>query len=381
MCIRDSTKGKAPNVKRTMAIDNESIVPQPGTFYLTDAITNHAVRMINSYGRQESPFFLYVAYTAPHWPLHAWPEDIAKYRGKYMKGWEALRKERHQRMIDMGLIDPAWVMSPRDEEAPAWTDVENKEEMDLRMSVYAAQIDRLDQGVGRILKQIRENGEEDNTLVMFLADNGGCHEGGPFGFDRRNNGAPCGTVDSYMSYGLSWANVSNTPFRRFKHWVHEGGISTPLIVRWPTVIKKGGQLTNEVGHIIDLLATCADAAGATYPQIYKGKEIMPTEGKSLVPIFKTGSRKGHDVLYWEHCGNRAVRKGDWKIVSRTPANEWELYDLASDRTEQHNLATEHPEKLKEMVVLYDAWAKHCGVLTPKELQEAARKAKKKQKKK
>jgi len=371
----DITKGKSPNTKRTMAIDNEPIIPEPGTFYITDAITNHAVRMIDSYGRQDTPFFLYVAYTAPHWPLHAWPEDIAKYRGKYMKGWDALRKERHQRMIEMGLIDARWPMTPRDAEAPAWADVEDKDGMDLRMSVYAAQIDRMDQGIGRIVTQIRKIGAEDNTLVLFLSDNGGCHEGGPLGFDRRNNGVPCGGVDSYMSYGLSWANASNTPFRRYKHWVHEGGIATPLIAYWPAVIKKGGQLTREVGHVIDLMATCVDVAGTTYPDRYKGKSIKPLEGKSLLPIFREGERQDHEVIYWEHSGNRALRQGDWKIVSASETKDWELYDLAADRTELNNLAAKHPEKLEELTALYDGWAKQCGVLTRGEISEIRRKYK------
>jgi len=369
----DITKGKSSKIKRPMAIDNELIIPEPGTFYMTDAITNHAVRMIDSYGRQDKPFFLYVAYTAPHWPLHAWPEDIAKYRGKYMKGWDALRKERHQRMIEMGLIDPRWPLTPRDAKAPAWDDVKDKQGMDLKMSVYAAQIDRMDQGIGRILKQIREIGAENNTLVMFLSDNGACHETGPFGFDRRKNGVPCGGVDSYMSYGLSWANASNTPFRKYKHWVHEGGISTPLIAYWPAVITKGGQLTSEVGHVIDLMATCADVAGASYPQSYKGQKIIPLEGKSLAPIFKEGKRQGHDVLYWEHCGNRAVRQSDWKLVSAAETNEWELYDLKADRTELNNLATQHPDKVKELSSLYEDWAKKCGALTPDEYKKGRRK--------
>lgn len=369
----DITKGKSPKTKRPMAIDNELIVPEPGTFYMTDAITNHAVRMIDSYGRQDKPFFLYVAYTAPHWPLHAWPEDIAKYRGKFMKGWDVLRQKRYQRMIEMGLIDPSWPLTPHDPQAPAWDDVENKDLMDLKCAVYAAQIDRMDQGIGRIIDQIRNIGAEENTLVMFLSDNGACHESGPFGFDLRKNGVPCGEVDSYMSYGFCWANASNTPFRKYKHWVHEGGISTPLIAYWPAVIRQGGKLTSEVGHVIDLLATCADVAGASYPKTYNGKPIIPLEGKSLAPIFREGKRQGHDVLYWEHCGNRAVRQSKWKLVSAIETNEWELYDLNADRTELNNLALQYPEKVKELSSLYEAWANKCGVLTPAEYKKARRK--------
>jgi len=356
----DPSKTKAKGVQRKMALDGRAYTPPKEGFYMTDAFTDHAVKFLDEAGRDERPFFLYLPYTAPHWPLHAWPEDIAKYKGKYGKGWDQLRQERRQRMIELGLIRDTWAMSPRDTTTWPWADEKDKDLLDLKMAVYAAQIERMDAGIGRVLKKIEAMGRRDNTLVMFLADNGGCAEGGPVGFDNRKNGLPPGGVDSYMSYGLSWANASNTPFRRYKHWVHEGGIATPFIASWPAVIKNGGTITHEVGHIIDVMATCVDAAGAEYPRTHKGKAVTPLEGKSLVPIFRNGTRAGHEAVFWEHEGNRAVRQGRWKLVS-AHRGVWELYDLEADRTELNDLSAKHPDKAEELKALYQAWAKRCHV--------------------
>jgi arylsulfatase len=342
---------------RQMALDDQPYTPQPQGFYITDAITDHAVKYLDEYGRKPDPFFLYVAYTAPHWPLHALPAEIAKYRGRYMQGWDALRRARHARQIGMGIVDRRWPLTPRDSTAPAWEDVTGKEARDLKMAVYAAQIDRLDQGVGRLLAKLRQIGAEDHTLVMFLADNGGCAEE----VDRGKPGVPPGGADSFMSYGLPWANASNTPFRLYKHWVHEGGIATPFIARWPALIRPRNRIVHQTGHIIDVMATCLDAAGAEYPKTHQGREIQPLEGRSLVPIFRTGQRQGHQTLCWEHEGNRAVRQGRWKLVSRHPGG-WELYDLEADRTELSNLAEKHPDKVRELTVEHDQWARRCGVV-------------------
>jgi arylsulfatase len=279
-----------------------------------------------------------------------------------MKGWDALRKERHARQIKLGIVDERWPLTPRDPAAPAWEDVSDKQARDLKMAVYAAQIDRLDQGIGRVLTKLRETGAEDNTLVMFLADNGGCAEE----VDRGKPGVPPGEADSYMSYGLPWANASNTPFRLYKHWVHEGGIATPFIARWPAVIGQGGRIVQQVGHIIDVMATSVDVAGAQYPQTHQGRPVLPLEGRSLVPIFRTGQRPGHDVLCWEHEGNRAARQGQWKLVSRHPGG-WELYDLEADRTELENLADRHPDRTRELREKYEQWAQRCGVVPWNEL--------------
>jgi len=357
----DITKTKAKGVKRKMAIDDKPYVPPKEGFYITDAFSDSAVKFIDQYGQGEEPFFLYLAYTAPHWPLHAWPEDIAKYKGKYKKGWDELRQQRYQRMIEMGLISDKWKLSPRDTATWPWADEKDKELLDLKMAVYAAQIERMDYGIGRVLDKIEEVGARDNTLVLFLSDNGGCAEGGPVGFDNRKNGLPPGGVDSYMSYGLSWANASNTPFRRYKHWVHEGGIATPLIAYWPAVIKNAGSLTHQLGHIIDIMATCLDVAGIEYPHAHKGNELVPLEGKSLLPIFESKRRVGHAAIYWEHEGNRAIRQGKWKLVA-AHGEPWELYDLEADRTELNNLADKYPEKAEQLKAMYQSWAKRCDVL-------------------
>lgn len=351
-----------PMMPGVLLKDEQSIPASGERFYMTDAFTDGAIEFLDGQKSSGKPFFLHVAYTAPHWPLHAWPEDIAKYRGKYKIGWDEVRKRRHARQIEMGLLDGKWPLTRRDSAAPAWSDAPNQDDLDLRMSVYAAQIDRMDQNIGRIMAKIRQLGVEQNTLVMFLSDNGGCAEAIDFG----KPGAPPGHRDSFTSYGLPWANASNTPFRLFKHWVHEGGISTPMIVNWPAVIRDKGSITHQVGHIIDLMATFVDVADATYPAEFKGKKIVPMQGKSLLPIFRGEQRAGHDALFWEHEGNKAVRQGKWKLVLKHPA-EWNLYDMQADRTEMHNLASEYPDKVREMSSLWDRWAADVGVVPWDEL--------------
>lgn len=356
--------------ERPLAIDGEVYRPRDDSFYMTNLFTDNAVKFLDEHGRKDKPFFLYTAFTCPHWPLHALPEDIEKYRGKYMIGWDELRKRRHARQVEMGIVDRRWPLTPRDTEAPPWDSVKDKAAFDLKMAVYAAQIDRMDQCIGRILAKLREIGAEDNTLLLFLADNGGCS----VEVDRGKPGLPPGGPESFLSYGLPWANASNTPFRLYKSWVHEGGISTPLIAYWPAVIKQRNVLTHQVGHVIDLMATCLDVAGVPYPRTYRGQDILPLEGRSLLPVLHGRQRQPHPALYWEHIGNRAVRQGKWKLVSRHPDN-WELYDLEADRTELHNLAAANPDKAREMTAMYEAWAKRCGVYPLEEIRRLRKKAK------
>lgn len=341
---------------RKMAVDDQPFTPGQG-FYMTEAITDNAIRFIDEFSGRQEPFLLYVAYTAPHWPLHALPEDIEKYRGKYMKGWDALRQERHERQKAMGIVDRRWPLTPRDVAAPAWETVADKADRDLRMAVYAAQIDRLDQCIGRVMSKIRQSGVEEDTLVLFLADNGGCAEEKIAG----EKPVPPGPADSFTSYGLPWANASNTPFRLYKHWVHEGGIASPFIAYWPRQIKARNKLVHEPAHVVDIMATCLDVAGASYPKSYKGKDVTPLEGLSLLPLLRNGKREGHEAVFWEHEGNRAARKGRWKLVSRYP-QRWEIYDLAADRTEMKDLTSERPDVQKELIAMYDAWAARCGVI-------------------
>lgn len=357
---------------RQMARGNEPYKPPEEGFYITDAFTDAAVEFIGKYGRGpepplspggsgrprpkgQGPFFLYLAYTAPHWPLHAHPEDIAKYKGKYMMGWDELRAQRHERMIDMGLVDAKWPITPRDGRAPAWADAEHKEWFDMRMAVYAAQIERMDYGVGRVMAKLREVGAEQNTLVMFLSDNGGCAEE----IKGNDPNVMPGGEDTFMSCGLPWANASNTPFRRYKHWVHEGGIATPFIAYWPAVIK-ANTMTQQAGHIIDVMATCLDVGTADYPETHDGRRITPLEGKSLLPIYRGRQREGHEALFWEHEGNRAVLQGKWKLVSMHPGG-WELFDIEADRTEVNDLAAKQPDKVRELAARYDQWAQRRGV--------------------
>jgi len=371
----------------SLALDNKLIVPWKD-FYYTDAISDYASKFIREH-KGDNPFFLYVAFTAAHWPMHAKPEDIAKYKGRYSKGWDALRRERHERMKKMGLVDPKWPLTPRDPGVPAWEDEPMKAWNERRMEVYAAMVDCMDQGIGRIVKTLKEKGQLDNTLIFFLQDNGGCAEEygsrgpvkpdpskpvelKPMGADelqlnmqpkvtrdgrpvRTGKGVMPGPADTYIAYGKGWANASNTPFRLYKHWVHEGGISTPLIVHWPARVKAGGQLRTQPGHLIDIMATSVDVSGAEYPTEYRGNRIIPMQGRSLVPAFDNKPIQRDEGLFWEHEGNRAVRKGDWKLVSRYPG-KWELYNMKQDRTEMNDLFEKRPEIAKELVKLYNDWA-------------------------
>jgi arylsulfatase A-like enzyme len=357
---------------RQMALGNEPWTPpDDGSFYMTDAIADHAVKFLDDRGDEENPFFLYLPFTAPHWPLHAKPDDIAKYKGKYSMGWDELRKQRYARERELGIVDEKWQLSPRDPDVPAWEDVDDKPRWESRMEVYAAMIDSMDQGIGRVVDKIRDLGKLDNTLIMFLADNGGSHEDADIERGTRRNtwgdpDAMPGGPDSFDGYDRPWANASNTPFRMFKSWVHEGGISSPLICHWPDgIMQPNGSITDEPGHLIDLMATCTDLAEAEYPTTFNGQAITPLEGKSLAPILETGAREPHEALFWDHQGNRAVRMGNWKLVALyneaiTGYRPWELYNLEADRTELNNLAGGMPDRVATMESAWMAWADKVG---------------------
>ena len=384
----------------TLCRDNTYITPEndpeykPETYYYTDAISDNACRYIREHHGQspDKPFFMYMAFTAAHWPMHALEKDIAKYKGKYDKGYEPCRAARLARLRKMGLIRDDWELSPQ---AGDWEKAEHKEWEARCMEVYAAMIDSMDQAIGRVVAELKKQGTFDNTLLFFLQDNGGCAEGmgraaninkkwvdefrnaGPMGPDdlqpkvsppmRTRDGqavrggptAMPGPADTYIGYGRDWANVSNTPFREYKHWVHEGGISTPLICHWPAAVKARGRLCHNPGHLVDIMATCVDVAGATYPTEREGRTVQPMEGTSLVPTFR-GEPMKERAIYWEHEGNRAVRKGNWKLVSKHPGG-WELYDIDADRTEMHDLASKNPDKAQELKALWEAWSQRCGI--------------------
>ncbi len=371
-------------------IDHEPV--EDPSFFYTDAISDQAAEYIRAHKREnpDRPFFQYVAYTAPHWPLHAHEEDITKYKGRFDAGWDKLREERLERLVASGIIHPSWRLTDRDPTQPPWTEAEHREWLLRCMEVYAAQIDRMDQGIGRIVRALEETGQFENTLIIFLSDNGACAEDIPEGVAvetlvdelmiakaTTRTGQPVrfgndpdimpGPEDTYQSYGTAWANLSNTPFRLYKHWTHEGGIATPFIVHWPKGIAERGGLRHHPGQLPDIMATVLDVADAPYPREYNGNEILPLEGESLVPSF-TQDDPERGPLFWEHEGNAAVRMGKWKLVRNYPG-PWELYDVEADRTEMNNLAARHPERVREMSEHYAAWAQRCGVIPREKILE------------
>lgn len=355
-------------------VDGKDVMPWEG-FYDTDAVFDYAIRFIGE--RPDAPFFAYVTPKAPHWPLHAKEEDIAKYKGMYDCGWDVVRGQRHEKQVKIGLVPKDWKPAPRGDgegAVPAWDSLskDKQREMAAKMEVYAAQVDCLDQNVGKLVAFLKKEGLFDNTLIIFLADNGACAEpeDEPLGKDWKDGkGGPVGSPTSFASYGRCWAEVSNTPFRLWKQKVHEGGISTPLIASWPLGISAKGSVNRQPGHLMDIMATCLDVSGGTYPAEYKGQKIQPLEGISFAPVFKGLEREEHKEIAWEHFANRGIRSGKWKLVSQSPdkwtnakPGPWELYDVEADRTEMNNLAAAMPEKVKQMEARYMDWAAHVGVV-------------------
>jgi len=361
-----------PVYPRGITFGNDTIQIQEENFYTTDAFTDYAIRFIGE-SREESgkPFFLYLAYNAPHWPLNAPQEDIEKYKGKYKEGWQKIRLRRFQNMKQMGLVDPGWDLTAQDSRDWDSLDEEKKKEMDLRMAIYAAMIDRMDQNIGKLAAYLEEQEMLDNTIIMFLNDNGACAEFSELGSGPAEQ---LETKQGYvLSYGRAWANASNTPYREYKHWVHEGGISTPFIVHWPDGIPEHdrGQLVKEYGFLQDIMATCVDLAGTSYPQEYMGTKIFPTPGKSLLPLIRGQREPTHtEPIFWEHEGNKAVRLGKYKLVQywkQEQKDNWELYDMEADRTETNDLAASLPEKVTEMKAFYEEWAENNQILPWEEI--------------
>jgi arylsulfatase A-like enzyme len=362
----DIRRGKSENSVRYFAIDSTEMDPPKEGFYMTNAITENAVKFLNKAETKDQPFFMYLAYTAPHWPLHALQEDIELFKGKFMKGWDVLREERFQRMQEMGIIDKSWPVSKRNEDVMPWEKLsqEQKVRMDLLMAIYAAQIHRMDQGIGELMQQLEEMGEVDNTIVMFLSDNGGSGEYDPMGSDFWGNfwdgEARPGSGESYHSYGASWANLSNTPFRYYKKDTYEGGIATPFIISWPKQIKNKGSISHQPGHINDVMTSICDITGIEYPETYKGNKITPMPGNSFAPILRGEDVLNNDPIFWEHNGNQAVRKGDWKLVAKK-GKPWELYNLSEDRTETNNLVEQETARVNQLKESYKNWAEKVGV--------------------
>ena len=389
---------------KTMVRDNTRIsvcadkAYQPETYYFTDAISDNAVTYIKDHQKEhtDQPFFMYVAYTAAHWPMHALPQDIAKYKGRYDAGYDAIRRARYQKAKEEGVIGDE---SPYTPTVGDWENVKNRE-WELRcMEVYAAMIDNMDQGIGRIVDTLKQEKIFDNTLIIYLQDNGGCSEGigrkarkksivrldkpsfppmkdATLQLDmipkqtrdgypvRMGPGVMPGPADTYVAYGENWANVSNTPFREYKHFAHEGGISTPFIVSYPNGIAKRGSISKDPGHLIDIMSTCVDYAGASYPKQNAGTAITPMQGVSLRPVLEGKPLERAEPIFFEHEGRCAIRDGNWKLVAHRGdviADKWELYDMTVDRSETNNLAEQHPERVAEMKKRWVAWAKSAQV--------------------
>ncbi len=336
---------------RTWCIDGETYkpyTPKEKDFYTTDYFTNHALSWLEEYKAEKKPFFLYLSYTAPHDPLMAWPEDIAKYKGRYNVGYTAIRKARYARQRKSGLIDGSFPFSAATH--GSWGN--NADEI-RKMEVYAAMIDRMDRNIGRVLEKIRKLGEEENTLVFFCSDNGASGE-----VVKLKGSGEIGSLTRWTSLGGKWMNVCNTPFRFGKNSSFEGGICTPLVACWPAGIKKPGRVSHEPGHFIDFMPTLLEVAGAKYPETFKGRKILPFEGKSLVPVFEGRKLERGKPLFFQWSGGKAVHAGRWKLVSRSK-DGWELYDMDKDKTETRNLARSMPEKVRELSGLYDAWYARC----------------------
>lgn len=355
-------------------------------YYYTDAINETSARFIREHAqsRGDEPMFLYVAHTAPHWPLHAPEHDIEPYLDIYRQGWDVVRRQRYERMIAMGVIKDHG-LPPRPAAVLPWEEVElsrlpeavraaleahsldPREELARRMAVHAAMLDRMDRGIGKIVEALKEAGRFENTLILFLADNGAAEEWGAYGFGwprLLETGAKTGSAQSYASIGAAWAHVSNTPFRLWKLFNHEGGAATPFIAHWPAGIAARGEWRDQIGHVIDVMPTLLEVSDSTYPARYGGHDIEPVEGVSLTPSFRNEPMERGDMLYFEHQGRRAVRDGRWKLVTTQTgrAGRWELYDMETDRGELNDLSNEHPERVEAMANKWQEWAERANVL-------------------
>lgn len=356
--------------------DDHRVDVDIGDFYMTDAVSDNAVRMIGEAVNENKPFFLYLAYTAPHWPLQAHEEDIARYRGRYRGGWDHLRTARHEEMLGRGLLEGNWPISPRDPTARPWADTKHHDWEDARMATYAAMVDRMDQGIGAVRAALDRLGVAEDTMILFLSDNGGCAEflaedgwtesypdpqiEGQSVVSGNVPGVDPGSGMTFQSYDVAWSNVSNAPFRLHKSWVHEGGISTPMVAYWPNGIKPGGVI-HQARHVTDIMPTLLDVSGAQYPKDFDGHGVQNLDGESLMPLFRNTSAERERPIFWEHEGNCAVRMGDWKLV-REFGRDWELYNMRVDRTELVDLRKRHAAQADMMIAEFGNWAEKMGVI-------------------
>ncbi|MBN2162030.1 MAG: arylsulfatase [Pontiellaceae bacterium] len=381
-CLSGATRFFYPAEPRHMTLNNEYKVEAESTtdeaFYTTDAFTDHAIDFIREEkSGRDRPFFLYLAYTAPHWPHQAFEDDIDRYRDKYTTGWEDIRQKRFEKQLALGLFQSDCKLSPQPDNVPVWSslDAENRQRMSLRMAVYAAMIDRIDQNIGKLMKSLESMGVADNTLILFLSDNGACAEGPPLGRgpildpEKRNQ-------DHYNSYGAAWAHVSSTPFRLYKHFTHEGGAATPFFMHWPARIKPVEAWYRSPAQIIDIAPTLLEVAGATYPKQAHGNAIHPLRGVSLAPAFDGRAILRTAPMFSEHEDNAFIMDGDWKLVGRgvsvfdgPKAERWELYNLAEDRTELNNLVQSQPDRAGRMAAAWLKWAQEDRVYPKPEKKE------------
>ncbi len=346
---------------KVMAYNGESWNPPAEGFYMTDAFTDKAISFISEHDKKDSdqPFFLFLAYNAPHWPLHALPEDIAKYEGVYNIGWDELRKNRYSKQLELGIVKSSSPLSSRTSAIPSWDSVEDKKDWELRMQVYAAMVDRMDQGIGKVIKQLEQAGKLDNTLIVFISDNGGSAES----VESRNLNIPgsvIGEKGSYKAYKEPWANSSNTPYRFYKNWMYEGGISSPCIVYWSKEIKEPRIESKQFGHILDIMPTFLEVAGVDYNEVSSGESLIPLKGRSILPVLKNQPVSRDNPFYWEFDGAKAMRSGDMKLVMGSTA-DWELYNLKNDPNELTDLSAMNPEIVEAMKKSYQKWAIEVGV--------------------
>ncbi len=346
--------------KRVLATGNTEIESTPEGFYITKAITDSAINMINSV-RDEKPFFLYLSYTAPHWPLQAEAEDIAKFKGFYDNGWDEIRHKRLEKLNTTGLFSEKLVLSERNETVPEWNICADKPTAIRKMEVYAAMIYRMDAEIGKLLRELKSKGLDKNTIIFFMSDNGACEEHGTFGFDRMKNNSEIGTEKSFVSYGASWANVCNTPFRYFKEKTYEGGIRNPAIVYWPALANRKSSVVEKQTHLMDILPTITEITGAKYPDKYNGHNIPKMDGISFLADLKGQNGKKHRFLAWEHEGNKAIIMGDFKCVKHRNGN-WEMYNLKNDKTETINIIENNKKRFNKMMGMYANWEKSNGVV-------------------
>ncbi|MBV11320.1 MAG: arylsulfatase [Rubinisphaera sp.] len=371
----------------------KEIDPPAKDFYATDVFNEYALEFIRQGQAAHKPWFLFLGHSSPHFPIQAPAERADKYEAIYRRGWDVLREERYERMQELGLVNgDHWQLSPRSivpvdrddiangypgEQNPAWDELNQDRQFDLarRMAIFAAMVEGVDHGVGQIIEHLKSTNDFENTLILFLSDNGACYEWGPFGFDGKSRLGKTtmrtgdqlreiGGRGTHQSYGSAWANLGNTPFRLYKHFTHEGGISTPMIAHWPEGIKKNSNWVREPAHVMDIMPTLIEVAGATYPQSLDGNQITPVEGTSLLPAMR-GKHLPERAIGFDHQAAHAFRKGDWKAVyaKRMPHElKWELYNLAEDRCEMNNLAEVYPVRLQKMVSEWEDWARHVGVI-------------------